>query len=251
MSSPAILIVDDEKNIRFTLSMALEELNLSVDTAVNGEEALHKLAEKSYALILLDLRMPGISGLEVLRRVAEIRPEAKVIIITAYGTIESAIEAMKLGAVDFLPKPFNPAEVREMVSRILSQPAEDRQREREYEKYFALALARTRAGEFDAAHLYVHKAIATDPERPEAFNLLGGLCEARGDRLQADKNYRAALALDASYKPAQRNLERITRRPYTQLGIDWGYQTDRTGIIRSPPGSPVPPPGWAGCRKRW
>lgn len=116
MSSPAILIVDDEKNIRFTLSMALEELNLSVDTALNGEEALHKLAEKSYALILLDLHMPGISGLEVLRRVAEIRPEAKVIIITAYGTMESAIEAMKLGAVDFLPKPFNPAEVREMVS---------------------------------------------------------------------------------------------------------------------------------------
>jgi DNA-binding response OmpR family regulator len=229
MSGRSVLIVDDEKNIRFTLSMALEELNLSVDTAVNGEEALHRLSEKSYALILLDLHMPGIPGLEVLRRVAAIRPEAKVIIITAYGTMESAIEAMKLGAVDFLPKPFDPAEVREMVSRLLSQGAEDSQRDQEYAKYFALALARTRAGEFDAAHLYVHKAIAIDPEGPEAFNLLGGLCEAQGDRLQADKNYRAALALDASYKPAQRNQDRITRRPYTQLGIDWGYQTGKNG----------------------
>jgi FixJ family two-component response regulator len=222
MSNRSVLIVDDEKNIRLTLSMALEELDLSVDTAVNGEEALHMMAKKSYALVLLDLHMPGISGLEVLRRIAEIRPEAKVIIITAYGTIESAIEAMKLGAVDFLQKPFNPADVREMVSRSLSQRAEDRQRDQEYERYFALALSRIRAGEFDAAHLYVHKAIAIDPGRPEAFNLLGGLCEARGDRMQADKNYRAALALDSSYKPAQRNLDRITRRPYTKLGIDWG-----------------------------
>lgn len=225
MSDRSVLIVDDEKNIRLTLSVALKELNLSVDTAVNGEEALQKLGRKSYALILLDLRMPGMPGLEVLKRVAEKRPETRVIMITAFGTIEAAVEAMKLGAVDFLQKPFNPADVREMVSRILSQPAEARQREQEYDRYFGLALSRVRAGEFDAARIYVHKAIAIDPERPESFNLLGGLCEARGDRLEADKNYRAALALDAAYKPAQRNLDRLSRRPYTQLGIDWGHQT--------------------------
>ena len=85
MSDRSVLIVDDEKNIRLTLSMALEKLNLPVDTAVNGEEALKKLAEKSYALMLLDLRMPGIDGMEVLRRVPEIRPEVKVVIITAWG----------------------------------------------------------------------------------------------------------------------------------------------------------------------
>src|SRR4030042_1006511 len=85
MSDRSVLIVDDEKNIRLTLSLALEKLNIPVDTAVNGEEALKKLAEKSYGLMLLDLRMPGIDGMEVLRRVPAIRPEAKVVIITAYG----------------------------------------------------------------------------------------------------------------------------------------------------------------------
>lgn len=225
--SDSVLIVDDEKNIRLTLSMALETLNLAVDTAVNGEEALQKLAEKPYALILLDLRMPGMPGLEVLRRIAEIRPEARVIIITAYGTIEAAVEAMKLGAVDFLQKPFNPDDVREMVSRLLSRPAEEQQRDWEYERYLALALSRVRARELDAARIYVYKAIAINPKRPESFNLLGGLCEARGERLEADKNYRAALALDATYKPAQKNLDRITRSPYSQLGLDWGFPTDR------------------------
>jgi len=221
--SRAVLIVDDEKNIRVTLSMALENLNLPMDTAVNGEEALKKLEEKPYAFILLDLRMPGMSGLEVLKRIVEIRPEAKVIIITAYGTIEAAVEAMKLGAVDFLQKPFNPDDVREMASRILSQKTKDRQRSQEYERYFALALSRVRTEEFDAARIYIHKAIAIDPERPESFNLLGGICEARGERLEADKNYRTALALDATYQPAQKNLDRITNQPYFQLGIDWGY----------------------------
>ncbi|MCJ7818677.1 MAG: response regulator, partial [Syntrophales bacterium] len=83
MSDRSVLIVDEEEHIRLTLALALEKLNIPVDTAVNGEEALQKLAEKSYSLMLLDLRMPGIDGLEVLRRVPEIRPEVKVIIITA------------------------------------------------------------------------------------------------------------------------------------------------------------------------
>jgi Response regulator receiver domain len=71
--------------------------------------------------MLLDLRMPGVDGMEVLRRVPEIRPQVKVVIITAYGSIEAAVEAMKLGAVDFLQKPFDPEVVREMVSSLLDQ----------------------------------------------------------------------------------------------------------------------------------
>ena len=62
-----------------------------------------------------------------------------------------------------------------------------------------------------------------DSDRPEAFNLLGGLYEARSNRLEAEKNYRVALALTPSYKPAQKNLDRVTSRPYTPLGIDWGF----------------------------
>jgi len=224
MSDRSVLIVDDEKNIRLTLSMALEKLNVPVDTAVNGEEALQKLAEKSYGLMLLDLRMPGIDGMEVLRRVPEIRPEVQVVIITAYGSIEAAVEAMKLGAVDFLQKPFDAEDVRELVSSLLDQATQERYRGREYDSYLELAFKRISGGEFDAARVYAHKAISIDPDRPEAFNLLGGLYEARSNRLEAEKNYRVALALTPSYKPAQENLDRVTSRPYTPLGIDWGFQ---------------------------
>lgn len=225
MSDRPVLIVDDEKNIRLTLALALEKLNIPVDTAANGEEALKKLAEKSYALMLLDLRMPGIDGLEVLRRVPGVRPEVKVVIITAWGSIEAAVEAMKLGAVDFLQKPFDAEDVRELVSSLLDQATQERYRGREYDNYIEMALKRIRAGELDAARVYVHKAISLNPDGPEAFNLLGGLHEARRNRLEAEKNYRVALALRPSYKPAQKNLDRVTSRPYTALGIDWGLPT--------------------------
>jgi DNA-binding response OmpR family regulator len=219
-----VLIVDDEIYIRVTLSVALEKLNLSVDTAASGAEALNKLAEKSYGLMLLDLRMPGIDGMEVLRRVPEIRPEVKVVIITAYGSIEAAVEAMKLGAVDFLQKPFDPEEVQKLVSSLLNQATQERYRGREYDGYLELAYKRISGGEFDAARVYAHKAISINSDRPEAFNLLGGLYEARSNRLEAEKNYRVALALTPSYQPAQRNLDRVTSRPYTPIGIDWGFQ---------------------------
>ena len=130
MSTPAVLIVDDEKNILLTLGMALENLSISVDTADTGAAALDKLTGGSYDLLLLDLRLPDLDGMEILRRIAQMRPEIKVIIITAYGSIDLAVEAMKLGAVDFLQKPFDTAEVRAMVSRILDRETQEKQRGR-------------------------------------------------------------------------------------------------------------------------
>jgi FixJ family two-component response regulator len=227
MKDKSVLIVDDEKSIRLTLAMALEKLEVPVDQAENGEEALAMLAKKPYSLMLLDLRMPGIDGMEVLRRVSEVRPEVKVVIITAYGSVETAVEAMKLGAVDFLEKPFNAEDVRQLVATLLDQEAQEKYVGREYDKYLELALKRLTAGEFDAARIYIHKALSLDSDRPESFNLLGGLSEARGQQLEAQKNYRAALALDSAYQPAQKNLERVTSRPYTPLGIDWGLPTEK------------------------
>ena len=219
--SPAILIVDDERNIRLTLSMALEAIKIPVDTAASGEEALQKLSEKSFSLMLLDLKLPGLDGMEVLRRVVDKYPEMKVIIITAYGSVEVAVEAMKLGAVDFLQKPFNPAEVRDMVSRVLQEPLEGRPAKK-YEYYIGLAKQSINAGELTAARVYAKKAIFINSNRPEAFNILGGLCEARGDRREGQQNYRIALELDPTYEPARKNLERVTSLPYTQMGIVWG-----------------------------
>ncbi len=217
MSKP-ILIVDDEKNIRLTLSQSLESLGVETDTADDGKEALAKLKEKEFGLMLLDIRMPGMDGMEVLRQVRQIRPDIRVIMITAYGTIESAVEAIKLGAVDFLQKPFEPDEIRELVSRVMNRDKLDEQRLMDYTSHIELAKRSIGNRHFDAAVEHLRKAIYDDPGRPEAFNLLGALMEIRGDRLEAQKNYRTALTLDPSYEPALKNLSRSTQGKWKQKG---------------------------------
>ena len=218
MTAKPTLIVDDEKNIRLALSRALEQLDIPVETAASGEEALEKLAAGGYGVMLLDLRLPGEDGMEVLRLVTQEQPEIRVIIITAYGSIDLAVEAMKLGAVDFLQKPFEVARVREMVHRILEKQEESVS----YADYIALAKERILEGYFDIAGVYAQKAVFLDSKRPEALNLLGGISEITGNRLEAYKYYRAALAHDPAYLPAQLNLERVAAQPYTQQGIIWG-----------------------------
>ena len=210
MKGRSVLIVDDEKNILLTLSQSLEVLQLETDTAINGEEALTKLKEKDFGLILLDLRMPGIDGMEVLRQVREIRPDIRIIMISAYGTIEVAVEAMKLGAVDFIQKPFSPEEIRALVSRVLDRENLDERKVADYGASIELAKKSIGNRHFDAAIEHARKAIFLDPARPDAFNLLGALTEIQGNREEAQKNYRAALSLDPSYAPAIKNLARST-----------------------------------------
>ncbi len=103
---PRILIADDEKNIRFTMTHALERSGYEIAAAVNGEGALKRLEAAEFDLLLLDLRMPGMDGMEVLREAAERYPGTRLVIVTAHGTVENAVEAVKLGAADFIQKPF-------------------------------------------------------------------------------------------------------------------------------------------------
>jgi DNA-binding NtrC family response regulator len=223
-----ILIVDDEKNIRLTLSMALEALGVETESAEDGEEALAKLKEKEFGLILLDLHMPGVDGMEVLRQVREIRPDIRVVIITAYGTVELAVEAMKLGAVDFVQKPFVPEDIRKMVIRVMDREKLDEQKVTDYATSIELAKKSITDRHFDAAAEHVRKAISLDPGRAEAFNLLGAVMETCGDPDEAQKNYRAALSLDPSYKPAIKNLQRSTEVTWKRKGhIDLGEKMDR------------------------
>jgi DNA-binding NtrC family response regulator len=210
MKANRVLIVDDEKNIRMTISQALADMDVETDTAINGEEALSKLKDKDFSLVLLDLRMPGMDGMEVLERLSKDRPDIKIIIITAHGTIDSAVDSMKLGVVDFIQKPFTPEEIRNLVTKVINRQTLDNEKRQDYNSCLENAKKCFRENHFDASVEYVKKAISIDSSRPEAFNFLGALYEIKGDKLEGQKNYRAALSLDPTYKPAQENLSRST-----------------------------------------
>jgi nitrogen regulation protein NR(I) len=114
-----ILIVDDDKSIRYSLKRILEE-NFSILTAQNGEEGLIRMKESSPDLIIMDIKMPGRSGIEVLREMKSIDPKSLVILMTAYGTTETAIEAMKFGAFDYILKPFPIPQMKDLVQKAIA-----------------------------------------------------------------------------------------------------------------------------------
>lgn len=117
MTIEKILIVDDEVLIRNFLAEVLERKNFSVSTAENGQKAINMLKKQSYDMVLTDMKMPEVTGLEVLRKVKELHPRTIVIIITAYGSIENAVEAMKLGAFNYLIKPFSPDTIEAVIHK--------------------------------------------------------------------------------------------------------------------------------------
>ena len=109
-----ILVIEDEVAVNNNIRKILVKKGYQVDQAVTKEEALQKIEQRGYRLVLLDLKIPGVKGLELLRAIREKRPESMVIIITGYASIETAKETARLGAVAYLPKPFTPNEIREV-----------------------------------------------------------------------------------------------------------------------------------------
>ena len=115
-----ILVVDDEAIMRDAVSEALRRAGHQVDAFDGGRAALDRLAIETYHLLITDLKMPGMDGLAVLEEAKRISPELPAILITAHGTIESAVEAMKKGAFDYVIKPFKLDELEILVDRALA-----------------------------------------------------------------------------------------------------------------------------------
>ena len=115
-SKEAILVVDDETGPRESLRMILKPL-YEVYTASGGQEALALIRNKDIAVVTLDLRMPGLSGIDVLKEIKKLKPNTEVIVITGYGTLNNAQEAIRFGAGDFISKPFNVADVISIVGK--------------------------------------------------------------------------------------------------------------------------------------
>jgi DNA-binding response OmpR family regulator len=112
-----ILVIDDEVAVNNNIRKILAKKDYQVEQALTKEEALAKIQARPYKLVLLDLKIPGVKGLELLKAVRDFNPSAKVIIITGYASIETAVESARMGAVDYLPKPFTPAEIRNVTDQ--------------------------------------------------------------------------------------------------------------------------------------
>ncbi|HCJ66502.1 MAG TPA: hypothetical protein DHV62_04055 [Elusimicrobia bacterium] len=166
MAEEKILIVDDEDTIRTFCRRALERKKYFVDTAGNGRIALEKLKEKWFNLILTDLRMPELDGLTLLRQVKKFYPLAEVVIVTAYGDIESAVEAMKEGAFDYVLKPFEIDKLYSVVEHAL-----EKQR---------LAQEVKELRELKALYETAQVAIALRPAKDILYTILKNACEVLG-----------------------------------------------------------------------
>jgi len=120
-STVSVLVVDDQAAIRESMVITFRREGYAVESAESGEEALDLLYRKPFDLVVTDLRLTGIGGLEVLRRTKELFPDTEVVVMTAYGTIEGAVEAIKAGAYDYLTKPFQPEELTLVSQRALER----------------------------------------------------------------------------------------------------------------------------------
>ena len=127
MQSAKILIVDDELIMRESLAGWLERDGHEVEKAASGEEALKILKESRFDILLVDIKMEGMSGLDVLKQVKETDPDVEIVMITAYGSIATAIEAMRNGAYDYLLKPFEPDELGILIEKIIEHQAQIRE----------------------------------------------------------------------------------------------------------------------------
>ncbi len=123
MEKAKILVVDDEAVVREGVRRILEGELYSVESCASGRAALDLMQDKAFNMVITDLKMPGMSGLEVLKAIKVLQPEIPVIIITGYSTVDTAVDAMKNGAIDYIAKPFSPEQLRDKVAKAFEQKA--------------------------------------------------------------------------------------------------------------------------------
>lgn len=219
-----ILIVDDEPHVRLVFRTTLEGAGYQVSEAVDGESALDTLKHGPADLVFLDLRMPGIDGLEVLERLRDSSDNTPVVIVTAHGDVPNAVHAMKLGAIDFLPKPLTPERLRAVARDVLTRHANHRvlgagrvvaepvTSESEFVRDLTLAKRALNQRAFDEAEVYLKEALGLNTKSAEAHNLMGVLHELRNEHDDSYRSYKAALKADRHYEPAKHNMTRYYER---------------------------------------
>ena len=208
--STNILIVDDEPNVRLNYRITLETEGYDVFEASSAAVALEALVGRSFDLAILDMRMPAMDGLQLLAKIREVGISVPVMIVTAYSDVPHAVQAMKMGAIDFLQKPLRPEELRRIVAEILKRHAPQRGVLTEtFNSHIVAAKRCLNLRLFSKARLHLVKAMELNSKSVEAFNLAGVLAEMLDDPDKAKKYYGQAIKLDKNYEPAQQNMRRL------------------------------------------
>jgi len=232
-----VLIIDDEPGLRQTVSLILADEGYRVHAASDGEEGLSRAAELRPDIILCDVRMPRLGGLEFLSRYRAQNGTGLVIVMTAYGSIELAIEAMKAGAYDYLPKPFSPdqlvltlrkAEERESLRREVSRLREEVSMQRRYGEIVSKSVAMTRALEIATKVARHPSSVLITGESGTGKELVARLIHAESDRADAP-----FVPLNCGAIPE--NLLESELFGYTK-GAFTGADRDKPGLFESADG---------------
>ncbi len=247
-AAASVLIVDDEPNIRLMFETALHSAGYDTYEASDGASALDRIHELSPDVILLDLKMPGMDGMETLRQIRERGNDTAVVMVTAHGSIADAVAAMKLGAVDFLTKPVTPDCLRRLVREVIlrhgrpeppapmAPPTRVTRKPDPSSGHKAVAESPTlvvplvppavdlapvklalNQRDFSRAEQLLESVLDQAPDSPEAHTLMGVLHECLGQVHAAYHSYRAALECSPHYGPALENLKRYCE----QFGLDF------------------------------
>ena len=166
--------------------------------------------------------MPELNGFDVLKRIRKSGNSTRVIMMTAFGTVEMAVDSMKIGAVDFLSKPFTLSKVRDVVKEVLDKDMNILRVDKDSSRYIEEARYAIINKDYDKAKFCLKKALVNNSSSPEIQNLLGVIEEKTGDRQLAQKYYRAALSLDPTYEPADNNLKRTAMFNSFSSKVDLG-----------------------------
>lgn len=186
------LVVDDTKSIRLLLTTCLETMGYEVSSAINGEEALKLFQNNDYDIAFIDIKMPEISGTEVLRRIRSLGNQVPVVIMTAFGTVKNAVECTKLNAVAYLQKPFTADKVRAVLSEI-NNPTDN---DAEIESCLNKSKEYLDLGRINEAYSLLKNALSINPNCGECYELIGKIYEIQGNLIEAKRFHNIANLFD-------------------------------------------------------
>lgn len=181
-----VLVVDDTKNIRILLTTFLELEGYEVFSANDGYQALDLIKSKKLDLVFLDIKLPELSGTEVLRRIRNLGINVPVVIMTAFATVKNAVDCTKMGAVAYLQKPFTTDKVKVVLGEIW---ASNNDTAYDIDIYINSSKEFISAGKLDNAYDLLKNALSINPSCSEVYYLIGKVYDMKGDIKEASKFY--------------------------------------------------------------